>query len=97
MSPPGGILVDGLPPVAYTGAGRIGRNVGPYKTGPRRPLTRACSRSIRHIVMILWGSSDICMISLLTRGPDIPRDGCAGHPGSEQCFRDLYGVKIKIL
>ena len=25
---PGGNLVDGLPPAAHTGAGRIGRNVG---------------------------------------------------------------------
>ena len=33
------------------------------------------------------------MISLLTKGRDIPRDGCGGHPGGEQCFRDLYGVK----
>ncbi len=33
------------------------------------------------------------MISILTKGRDIPRDGCGGHPGGEQCFRDLYGVK----
>ena len=33
------------------------------------------------------------MISILTKGRDIPRDGCGGHPGGEQCFSDLYGVK----
>ena len=33
----------------------------------------------------------IGMISILTKGRDIPRDGCGGHPGGEQCFGDLYG------
>ena len=33
------------------------------------------------------------MILILTNGRDIPRDGCGGHPGGEQCFRDLYGVR----
>ena len=33
------------------------------------------------------------MISILTKGRDIPRDGCGGHPGGEQCFSDLYAVK----
>ena len=93
MSPPGGNLVDGLPPAAHTGAGRIGRNVGREKTGPRRPLTRACSRLIRHIAMIRWGSSNTYMISILTKGRDIPRHGCGGHPGGEQCFWDPYGIK----
>ena len=43
--------------------------------------------------MILWGSSNMYMISILTKGRDIPRDGCGGHPGGEQCFSNLYGVK----
>ena len=73
--------------------GRIGRIVGREKTGPRRPLTRACSRLIRHIAMILWGSSNTYMISILTKGRDIPRHGCGGHPGGEQCFWDPYGIK----
>ena len=35
------------------------------------------------------------MISILIKGRDIPRDGCGGHPGGEQCFSYLYGVKIQ--
>ena len=36
------------------------------------------------------------MISSLTKGRDIPRDGCGGHPGTEQCFGDLYGEKSMV-
>ena len=43
--------------------------------------------------MVLWGAFNMCMISILTEGRDIPRDSCGGHPGGEQCFSDLYGVK----
>ena len=94
---PGGNLVDGSPPAAHTNAGPQAPPVLPYKTGPRRPLTRACSRSIRHIVMILWGSFNICMISILTKGRDIPRDGCGGHPGGEQCFSDGVNNQDSVL
>ena len=36
------------------------------------------------------------MISILTKGRDIPRDGHGGHPGAEQCFGDLYGEKSMV-
>ena len=32
------------------------------------------------------------MISILTKGRDIPRDGCGGYPGGEHFFRDPYGI-----
>ena len=46
--------------------------------------------------MIIWGASDICMISILTKGRDIPRDGCGGHPGAEQCFGDMSADKSMV-
>ena len=32
------------------------------------------------------------MIPILTKGRDIPRDGCGGYPGGEHFFRDPYGI-----
>ena len=35
--------------------------------------------------LTVYRGLQVCMISILTKGRDIPRDGCGGHPGGAQC------------